>query len=168
MTQLSAGLIYSPELNKLCYSNEFVVNSGLNLQNIATKLGIYAEYISDDERDLLHAKSVGIKTFTETENEFDYSLVEDVDVEREIEILLIQNPDYVEYIASEFDYIKNTEHNILLLKIAFLLKQHLDSLNTNVYLMRGSGISSFIFYAIGLNKVNPLKFGLDYTNFWNN
>lgn len=168
MTQLSAGLIYSPELNKLCYSNDFVVNSGLNLQNIASKLGIYAEYISDEERDLLHAQSIGIKTFTESKNELDYSLSEDVDVEREIEILLIQNSDYSDIIQEEFDYIKNTEHNILLLKIAFLLKRHLDNLNTNVYLMRGSGISSFIFYAIGLNKVNPLKFGLDYKNFWNN
>jgi DNA polymerase III alpha subunit len=54
------------------------------------------------------------------------------------------------------------------LKIAFLLKRHLDSKNEKVYLMRGSGISSFIFYAMGLNKVNPLKFGLDYKNFWNN
>jgi len=168
MTQLSTGLIYSPELNKLCYSNDFVVNSGLNLQNIASKLGIYAEYISDEERDLLHARSIGIKVFTEEKNELDYSLSSDVDIEREIEILSIQNQEYSDIILEEFNYIKNTEHNILLLQIAILLKRHLDAMNTNVYLMRGSGISSFIFYAMGLNKVNPLKFGLDYKNFWNN
>jgi hypothetical protein len=168
MTQLSTGLIYSPELNKLCYSNDFVVNSGLNLQNIASKLGIYAEYISDEERDLLYARSIGVKIFRETKKDFDYSLLEIIDVEQEIEKLIDTHQEYADIIASEFNYIKHTAHNILLLQISFLLKRHLDRLHTNVYLMRGSGISSFIFYAIGLNKVNPLKFGLDYKNFWNN
>ena len=53
MNQLSSGLIYSPDLNKMFYSNEFIVNSGLNLQSVSSKLGEYAEYISEDERDLL-------------------------------------------------------------------------------------------------------------------
>ncbi len=168
MNQLSSGLIYSPDLNKMFYSNEFVVNSGLNLHSVSKQLGSYAEYISEDERDLLYAKSMGIKIFDETVNEFDYSLTQTVDLDREIELLKNDFVDYSDEIDEEYQYIKQTPHNILLLKIAFLLKRHLNKFNTNVYLMRGSGISSFIFYVMDLNKVNPLKFGLEYRNFWNN
>ena len=168
MNQLSSGLIYSPDLNKMFYSNEFIVNSGLNLQSVSSKLGEYAEYISEDERDLLYAKSMGIKIFDESVKEFDYSLTQTVHLDKEIEILKNHFEDYQDIIGEEYEYIKQTPHNILLLKIAFLLKRHLDKFNTNVYLMRGSGISSFIFYVMGLNKVNPLKFGLEYRNFWNN
>jgi len=167
MYQLSSGLIYSPELNKLCYSNEYIMNSGLNLQSISERLGDYAEYISEDERDLLYAKSIGIKIFDESVNEFDHTLTQTVDLDREIEILKNKFEEYTDIIEEEYQYIKQASHNILLLKIAFLLKRHLDQFNTNVYLMRGSGISSFIFYVMGLNKVNPLKFGLEYRNFWN-
>ena len=168
MNQLPSGLIYSPELNKLYYSNDFVVNSGLNLQDIATKLGIYAEYISEDGSDLLHARSIGIKTYRETKKEFDRTLSAEVNIDVEVKKLVSLYDEYSDLIIEEYNYIKHTEHNKLLLKIAFLLKAHLDNLHTEVYLMRGSGISSFIFYLMGLNKVNPLKFGLDYKNFWNN
>jgi len=168
MHQLSSGLIYSPDLNKMFYSNEFIVNSGLNLQAVSNKLGNYAEYISEDERDLLYAKSMGIKIFDETVKEFDHTLISTVHLDKEIEILVNNFEDYADIIKEEYDYILQNKHNILLLKIAFLLKRHLDKINTTVYLMRGSGISSFIFYVIGLNKVNPLKFGLEYRNFWNN
>ena len=168
MKQISSGLVYHPELNKLFYSNDFIMNSGLNLQNVSKKLGLYAEYISDDERDLLYAKSLGIKIFDEKPKNFDYELSGLVDLDVEIKKLIEEKPDFEDFILEEFEYIKNAEHNLLLLKIAFLLKRHLDSKNEKVYLMRGSGISSFIFYAMGLNKVNPLKFGLDYKNFWNN
>ena len=111
---------------------------------------------------------MGIKIFDESVKEFDYSLTQTVHLDKEIEILKNHFEDYQDIIGEEYEYIKQTPHNILLLKIAFLLKRHLDKFNTNVYLMRGSGISSFIFYVMGLNKVNPLKFGLEYRNFWNN
>lgn len=168
MNEISSGLVYYPELNKLFYSNDFIMNSGLNLQNVSDNLGVYAEYISDDERDLLYAQSLGIKIFDETPKDFDYRLVGTVDLDMEIKNLLKEKPEFEDFILEEYDYIKNAEHNILLLKIAFLLKRHLDKNNSRVYLMRGSGISSFIFYSMGLNKVNPYKFGLDYKNFWNN
>jgi len=168
MNQLASGLIYSPDLNKIIYSNEFIMNSGLNLHSVSEKLGNYAEYISEDNRDLLYAKSIGIKLFDESINAFDYTLTQTVDLNKEIELLKGDFEDYSDIIEEEYQYIIKTPHNILLLKIAFLLKRHMDKLKTNVYLMRGSGISSFIFYLMGLNKVNPLKFGLEYRNFWNN
>jgi DNA polymerase III alpha subunit len=168
VNQLASGLVYYPDLNKLFYSNDFIMNSGMNLQHVSDKLGVYAEYISDDERDLLYAKSLGIKIFDEKPNEFDYKLSGMINLDVEIKKLVEEKPDFEEFILEEYDYIKNAEHNLLLLKIAFLLKRHLDSKDKKVYLMRGSGISSFIFYAMGLNKVNPLKFELDYRNFWNN
>lgn len=168
MNQLASGLVYYPELNKLFYSNDFIMNSGLNLQHVSENLGVYAEYISDDERDLLYAKTLGIKIFDEKPKDFDYRLAGNVDLDIEVKKLLEEKPDFEDFILEEYEYIKNAEHNILLLKIAFLLKRHLDKTNNKVYLMRGSGISSFIFYAMGLNKVNPYKFGLDYKNFWNN
>lgn len=168
MNQLASGLVFYPELNKLFYSNDFIMNSGLNLQHVSDNLGVYAEYLSDDERDLLYAKSLGIKIFDEQPKEFNYSLDGMINVDMEIKRLITDMPDFKDFILEEYEYIKNAEHNVLLLKIAFLLKRHLDSKNKSVYLMRGSGISSFIFYALGLNKVNPLKFSLDYKNFWKN
>lgn len=168
MNQLAEGLVYSDELNKLVYSNNFIMASGLNLQKVSEMLGSYAEYISDDERDLLYAKSNGIKTFDEGVRDFNYSLSGFVDLDKEIEILKSKKPDFADVIQQEYDYVCQTEHNVLLLRIAFLLKRHLDKNSNGVYLMRGSGVSSYIFYAIGLNKVNPYKFGLSYTDFWNN
>jgi len=168
MDELAPGLIYLSDLNKLVYSNSYIINSGSKLSSISNDLGTYAEYISDDDRDLLYAKSIGVKVFNEIVNEFDYSLINDIDTDREIDKLKKQFSELSDLIEDEYDYIKLSAHNILLLKMAFILKKHLDSLNTSVYLMRGSGVSSFIFYLIGLNKVNPIKFGLDYKNFWNN
>lgn len=168
MNRLAEGLIYSDELNKIVYSNEFIMNSGLNLKKVSELLGGYAEYISDDERDLLYAKSNGIRIFAEEENDFDYTLTGFVDLDKEIEILKSKNPDFSDAIQQEYEYVSQNEHNVLLLRIAFLLKRHLDKNSNGVYLMRGSGVSSYIFYAIGLNKVNPYKFGLSYTDFWNN
>lgn len=168
MNQLATGLVYYPDLNKLFYSNDFIMNSGMNLQQVSDKLGVYAEYLSDDDRDVLYAKANGIKVFDETPKDFDYKLSGMINLDAEIKRLVEEKPDFEDFILEEYDYIKNAEHNLLLLKIAFLLKRHLDSKDKNVYLMRGSGISSFIFYAMELNRVNPLKFGLDYTNFWNN
>lgn len=168
MNQLAEGLIYSEELNKLIYSNDFIMNSGLNLDNVSELLGSYAEYISDDERDLLYAKSNGIKIFDENLRSFNYSLSGFVDLDKEIEILKNKNVDFADVIQEEYDYVSQNEHNLLLLRIAFLLKKHLDRHSNGVYLMRGSGVSSYIFYAIGLNKVNPYKFGLSYMDFWNN
>lgn len=168
MNQIANGLIYSNELNKLIYSNDFIMNSGLNLKDVSNVLGNYAEYISDDERDLLYARSNGVKTFDEQINNFNYSLSGFVDLEREIELLKDQNPNFSNIIQKEYDYVSKNEHNLLLLRIAFLLKRHLDKTSNGVYLMRGSGVSSYIFYVIGLNKVNPYKFGLDYKDFWNN
>lgn len=168
MYQLALGLVYFPELNKLFYSNDYIMNSGMTLQEISDKLGIYAEYISDDEKDLWYAKSLDIKIFDETPNKFDYKLKGIINLDIEIDKIISEKPTLKDFVLEEYEYIKNAEHNLLLLKIAFLLKQHLDAKNEKVYLMRGSGISSFIFYVMGLNKVNPLKFGLDYRNFWNN
>ncbi len=166
MYQLSEGLIYSPDLNKLIYSNVFIVNSGLNLQTISEKLGDYAEYISEDDKDVLYARVSNIPIFEEIKKPFDYSLSYYIDIEKEIEMLLIQNPDFSRIIVEEYEYIKNAEHNMLLLRMAFILKKHLDKHSDGVYLMRGSGISSLIFYVIGINKVNPLIYGLDYKDFW--
>jgi hypothetical protein len=168
MNQLAEGLVYSGELNKIVYSNDFIMNSGLNLQKVSELLGNYAEYISDDERDLLYAKSNGIKVFDESVKGFNYSLSGFVDLDKEIEILKGKNPDFADVIQDEYDYVSQNEHNVLLLRIAFLLKRHLDKHSNGVYLMRGSGVSSYIFYAIGLNRVNPYKFGLSYMDFWNN
>ncbi len=168
MNQLAEGLIYSDELNKIVYSNEFIMNSGLNLERVSELLGSYAEYISDDERDLLYAKSNGIKIFDENAKGFNYSLSGFVDLDKEIEILKSKYPDFEDVIQEEYEYVCQNEHNVLLLRIAFLLKRHLDKHSNGVYLMRGSGVSSYIFYAIGLNRVNPYKFGLSYKDFWNN
>lgn len=168
MGQIVEGLVYSEELNKIVYSNDFIMNSGLNLDNVSEMLGKYAEYISEDERDILYARASGIKTFNENINEFDYSLSGFVDLDKEIELLKENNPDFADVIQEEYEYVSQNEHNVLLLRMAFLLKRHLDKTSNGVYLMRGSGVSSYIFYVIGLNKVNPYKFGLDYRDFWNN
>jgi|SaaInlStandDraft_4_1057021.scaffolds.fasta_scaffold55754_2 hypothetical protein len=168
MQELAEGLLYSDELNKMFYSNDFIMNSGLNLERVSDMLGSYAEYISDDERDLLYARASGIKTFDENIKSFNYSLSGLVDTDTEIELLKEENPSFGDVIQEEYDYVLQTDHNQLLLRMAFLLKRHLDKTSNGVYLMRGSGVSSYIFYAIGLNKVNPYKFGLDYRNFWNN
>ena len=87
MTQIAEGLIYSSELNKIVYSNEFIINSGLNLETVSKILGDYAEYISDNEKDLLYARASGIKIFDETVKEFNYKLSGMVDIEKEIEQL---------------------------------------------------------------------------------
>lgn len=166
MIELSDGVIYSSELNKIIYSNDFIKHSGLNLSKVASLLGNYAEYISEDDRDILYARSNGIKTFDEEFNEFNYRLSGEVDLDYEIELLKDNNPDFSDVIQEEYDYVSKNAHNLLLLRISFLLKKHLDKTSNNVYLMRGSGISSYIFYVIGLNKVNPYKFGLDYRDFW--
>ena len=168
MTQLAEGIVYSEELNKIVYSNDFIMNSGLNLEKVSDLLGSYAEYISEDERDLLYAKSNGIKVFDEKTKIFNYSLSGFTDLDKEIELLKSKNPDFSDVIQEEYDYVSLNEHNLLLLRIAFLLKKHLDKHSNGVYLMRGSGVSSYIFYAIGLNRVNPYKFGLSYMDFWNN
>lgn len=167
MYQLSTGVIYSPELNKIFYSNEYIMSTGVNLQQVSNKLGVLAEYISDDERDLLYAKSKGIKIFDETPNSFDYALTKQIDIDNAINELIESNKEHELAILDEYNYIKKHEHNIMLLAMAFILKRHLNSVGSFVYLMRGSGVASFIFYLIGLNKVNPIKFGLDYKNFWN-
>ncbi len=164
--QLSTGLMYLPELNKVFYSNDYIINSGVDLKSISAKLGSFAEYISDDERDLLYAESIDIKIFDEEYKDFDYTLKSEIDLDSEITKLQELNPDYSDNINDEYEYVCKNEHNILLLKMAFILKNHLDRLKSNVYMMRGSGISSFLFYTMNLNRVNPLKFNLDYRNFW--
>lgn len=166
METLTDGLLYCDELNKIIYSNDFIINSGLNLDDVSDLLGEYAEYISNDEKDSLYARSKGIKLFNEDVSTLNYSLSGFVDVEKEIELLKEKNPEFAEVIQSEYELVCQNEHNILLLKISFLLKRHLDKTSNGVYLMRGSGVSSYIFYAIGLNRVNPYKFGLDYKDFW--
>lgn len=166
MYEVTEGLIFSEELNKLFYSNSYIINSGMNLEGVSDLLGDYAEYISDDDKDLLYARSTGINIFNESVKKFNYSLSNIIDVEQEIELLKEKKPNLSNLIDDEYNYIKNDTHKVLLLKISFLLKRHLDKTSNGVYLMRGSGISSNIFYAIGLNKVNPSKFGLDYRNFW--
>jgi len=167
MNQLAEGIIYSEALNKIFYSNDFVMNSGLNLEDVSEMLGSYAEYISDDEKDLLYARSMEINIFNETVKSFDYSLSGVVDLDKEIEILKKRHVDFSNVIQEEYEYVSKNEHNMLLLRISFLLKRHLDKTSNGVYLMRGSGVSSYIFYVIGLNRVNPYKFGLDYKDFWN-
>jgi len=144
------------------------MNSGLNLKKVAELLGNYAEYISEDHRDLLYARSSGINIFDEEVKELDFTLLGYVDLNREVELLKEKNPDFADVIQEEYNYVSLNEHNILLLRIAFLLKRHLDKTSNGVYLMRGSGISSYIFYVIGINKVNPYNFGLDYKDFWKN
>jgi hypothetical protein len=167
MRFLSEGLIYSDDLNKIIYSNDFIMNSGLTLEKVSDFLGNYAEYISEDERDVFYAKSNGIKTFDEKEKKFDYSLSGFVDLDKEIQILKNKNSEFSTLIQQEYDYVCKNERNLLLLNIAFLLKKHLDKTSNGVYLMRGSAVSSYIFYIMGLNKVNPYKFGLNYMDFWN-
>lgn len=166
MYEIAPGLIFSEEMNKLVYSTEYIINSGLNLEEVSETLGSYAEYISENEKDLLYARSTGIKIFDESVKPFNYSLTSIVDTDKEIEILKEQKPELIDLINEEYEYIKKHKHNLLLLRIAFLLKRHMDKTSSGVYLMRGSGVSSNIFYAIGLNRVNPSKFGLDYRNFW--
>lgn len=166
MYEIAPGLIFSEEMNKLVYSTEYIINSGLNLEEVSETLGSYAEYISENEKDLLYARSTGIKIFDESVKPFNYSLTSIVDTDKEIEILKEQKPELIDLINEEYAYIKKHNHNLLLLRIAFLLKRHMDKTSSGVYLMRGSGVSSNIFYAIGLNRVNPSKFGLDYRNFW--
>jgi len=168
MNMLADGLMYSEELNKLIYSNNFIINSGLNLEKVSSLLGSYAEYISDDDRDILYARASDIKVFNENVTEFDYRLHGDVDLDLEIKALKDKNPDHCNLIQDEYEFVLRHEHNELLLKIAFLLKRHLDKQSKGIYLMRGSGVASYIFYAIGLNRVNPTKFGLDYRDFWTN
>lgn len=168
MRLLVDGLLYSDELNKFVYSNTYIINSGLNLETVSKLLGDYAEYISDDEKDILYARTLGIKIFNEYQKEFDYRLVEDVDLNLEIQKLKNLNRDFSNLIQEEYEFILRHTHNELLLKIAFLLKRHLDKKSNGVYLMRGSGVASYLLYAIGLNKVNPRKFGLDYKEFWIN
>jgi hypothetical protein len=166
MTILAEGLMYSEELNKFIYSNDYVLNSGLSLDQVSKTLGVFAEYISDDEYDLLYARSTNIKIFNDVSNEFDYSLLYDVDLDYEIMMLKEKKCNCLRSIDDEYKYIRRHEHNVLLLKIAFILKNHLDKSSNGVYLMRGSGVASYILYVIGLNKVNPQKFGLDYKDFW--
>jgi len=168
MIVLSEGLIYSEELNKIVYSNDFIVHSGMNLVKVSELLGRYAAYISEDNRDLLYARSLGINIFDEEVKEFDFTLSGCVDLDKEIELLKKNNPNFADAIQDEYEYVSLNEHNLLLLRIAFLLKWHLDKTSNGVYLMRGSGISSYIFYVIGINKVNPRNFGLDYKDFWKN
>lgn len=166
MRELSEGLVYLNDLNKMVYSNNYIINSGLNLENVAKNLGYYAEYISEDDRDVLYARSIGIQIFSEEPKDFDHRLIKFIDTDQEIKNLIENNLEYEDLIVEEYNYISNNEHNILLLKMAFILKDHLDKIDLNVFMMRGSGIASFILYLIGLNKVNPNKFGLDYKNFW--
>ncbi len=168
MIQLAEGLIYSKDLNKIIYSNDFIVNSGLNLESVSELLGNYAEYISEDTRDLLYARSSGINVFDEKVKECDFTLSGYVNLDKEIEILKKNNFEFSNIIQEEYDYVSLNTHNLLLLRISFLLKRHLDKTSTGVYLMRGSGISSYILYVIGLNRVNPHKFGLNYKDFWKN
>ncbi len=166
MYEIAPGLIFSEEMNKLIYSTEYIINSGLNLEEVSNLLGNYSQYISENDKDLLYARSTGIKIFDENVIPFNYTLSQYVDTDKEIERLKEIKPNLSNLIDEEYEYIKKHDHNLLLLRIAFLLKSHLDKTSTGVYLMRGSGVSSNIFYAIGLNKVNPSKFGLDYRNFW--
>jgi len=166
MRELTSGLIYSPDLNKLIYSNEFLVNSGLNLQSVYDKLGNYAEYISEDDRDLLYAKSMNIEIFNELPKNFDYTLLNEINLDEAIISLIKLYPQFETNILDEYEFVLRNDHNILLLKMAFILKNHLNKFKTNVYLMRGSGISSFLLYVMDLNKVNPCIFGLDYKDFW--
>lgn len=167
MRQIAEGLIYSIELNTVVYSNEFILNTGMDLTKVAGMLGNYAVYISDDERDVLYARSSGISIYDECVKQFNYSLLGFIDLDRDIELLKDKHPDFINAIEEEYEYVSKNEHNLLLLRIAFLLKRRLDKTSSNVYLMRGSAVSSYIFYAIGLNKVNPYRFGLDYKDFWN-
>lgn len=168
MQQLATGVVYSEELNKIVYSNEYIINSGVNLKKVSEILGYYSEYISDDDRDILYARVNDIPVFREDVKSFDYSLAGFVDLDKEIEYLKNKHPEFANIIQEEYEYVSQNEHNLLLLRIAFLLKKHLDNTSNGVYLMRGSGVASYLFYVIGLNKVNPYKFGLDYMDFWNN
>jgi DNA polymerase III alpha subunit len=164
--ELVQGLVYVEELNALVFDNKFIINQGLSLESLKTQINEYYEYISDDEKDILYAKSKNIKIFKQKNIPFNFDLVEQVEIEEKIKELKEQYPQYIEEIEDEYEYIKDYEHNILLLKIAFYLKTIFKERNMKRYLMRGSGISSFILYLIGLNKVNPKKFNLDYKNFW--
>jgi hypothetical protein len=163
---IADGVIFVEELNAIVYSNEYILNSGKSFSNLLTTINDYMSYISTNEKDILYAKSLGAKIFNEGLIPLKYDLIKNISLDHEILKLIENNPEYETLIVEEFEYIKREEHNILLLKMAFILKDELDKLKTNVYMMRGSGISSFLLYVIGLNKVNPIKFDLDYKNFW--
>ena len=167
MIELDKGLYYLEKKNKFVFDNEFVKEKGKRLKEIFNELGFNTEYISDDERDILYAKSKSFNVYNKkTKYPYDYELIESVNLDDEIRKLKAVFNDFVDIIEEEYDYLKKNEHNVLLLKTAFIVKKFLKENNVDVYMMRGSGINSFILFLIGLNKINPLLYGLDYRDFW--
>jgi len=166
LLELDVGIAYSKSYNKIIFTNDFIFKSGKNLHTIKRMIGSYGAYVSNDKRDRVYAKSLGIDIFDDSINNFDYTLIMEIDITKEIEKLKQDHPKSLDVIDEEFLFLKKNEHNILLLKMAFILKYHFERCNTPAYMMRGSGISSYILFLIGLNKVNPIKFNLKYDDFW--
>jgi DNA polymerase III alpha subunit len=167
MIEIDKGLFYLENKNKFVFDNDYVKQKGKKLVEIFNELGMNTEYISDDERDMIYAKSKGFNVYNKkTKYPFDYELIENINLDKEIEKLIHIFSEFKDIILEEYEYLKQNEHNILLLKIAFIVRNFLKENNVGVFMMRGSGINSFILFLIGLNKINPLLYGLDYKDFW--
>lgn len=163
--ELSDGLFYLDELNKIVYTKEYIIGSGKSINELRSELD-YAEFLSDDTDDNEYILSKGLRLFSEDKKAFCYDLIAELNLEDEINKLIDQFPNYVVEIEQELEYIFKFEHNILLFKMALILKKYFDKKELCVYMMRGSAVSSFILYLIGLNRINPMKYNMDYKNFW--
>ena len=171
LIEIEEGLVFSPDNLCLYYDNSFIIKSGETVSEISERLGLYSEYISDDDRDILYAKCKGIQTYSGNKKEMDTRLMLNIELTDKIQELIEtkykENPNIdVDLAIDEFNHLVKNKHNTILLKIAFILKEWLDNRSNGVYIMRGSGIASYLMYLLGLNKVNPIKFNLDYKNFW--
>lgn len=163
---LDKGLFYDMLSNKIVFTNDYLLTHDIELKNTLGALGLYAAYYSEDPRDNHYAKMKGITLYQGDRLDFNHSIADVIDTAKEIKVLMVEFPEYADLIKEEYDYLKAEYHNELLLEIAFLVVKKINEDTNGICMMRGSGISSFILYLIGLNKVNPLKFGLDYRNFW--
>jgi len=165
--ELDKGLYYLEKKNKFVFENDYVKEKGKSLKEIFSELGFNTEYLSDDDRDMIYVKSKKFNTYDKkTKYSFDYELLDEINLDEEIEKIKKIFYEFESIIDKEYNYLKQNEHNILLLKIAFIVKKFLKENGVEVYMMRGSGINSFILFLLGLNKINPLLYGLDYKDFW--
>jgi len=158
LIKLDKGLYYVKEIKQVIYTNEYIRE-----HNEINKDWIY---FSKNKTDNIYADLNDIKTELTNTFKINKDLIYEIDLEKEIEKLIKLNPNLKDKILEEYEYIKQNPLNIELLKIAFNVYKHFISTNQIVYMMRGSAIASVIFYALGLNYINPLKFNLDYKNFW--
>lgn len=163
---LGRKIINTTDLQDILYSSKFS-----NLQNLSIKNSLeitkYNKYANEFDLPLLNTENIDqdIKTFDSFQQKIWLMPSEYYEINLK-DFFLKKCTNHKEVERYNLEYKIYSKHNLLLLlKYLIFLVDTMREKNIIWGVGRGSSVASFILYLIGIHKINPLHYNLNFDEF---